>query len=362
MDLGLKPDHLLTLSTELPNSRYPNHASQVNFARSVIEKVRTIPGVLNAGYSSDLPLTAMGNTNGYIVEGQTDVEANTQDALFRVVTPAFLETLGARLREGRFLTEADSEGGQPVVLINETFANRHWPGQSPIGKRIDNSGSGPEQRRWLTIVGVVKEIRERGINIDTKPAVYMPLAQSEGYWPEPADLAIRTAVDPLTIVPAARRAIGDVDKDQPLSLIRTMDDVVAEVLAADRQQMWLLVAFAGLALVLAATGMYGVISYLVSHRRREIGVRMALGATPAGVLRAIMGRGLALVGGGTALGLVLALIGAQWLQSLLFGVQPQDSVTIGIAAALLAAIGIAACIAPARSAARTDPAIVLREE
>ncbi|HWR54228.1 MAG TPA: ABC transporter permease [Bryobacteraceae bacterium] len=362
VDLGMKPDKLLTLSTELPASRYPDHAKQVNFARSVLEKIRAIPGVVDAGYTSDLPLTALGNTNGYIVEGQTDVEANTQDALFRVVTPTFLETIGARLREGRFLTESDREGGLPVVLINETFANRHWPGQSPVGKRVDNSGSEPNNRRWVTIVGVVKEIRERGINIDTKPAVYMPLAQSEGYWPEPADLAIRTAVDPVTIVPAVRRAIGEVDKDQPLSLIRTMDDVVAEVLAADRQQMWLLVAFAALALVLAATGMYGVISYLVSHRRREIGVRIALGATPAGVLRTIMGRGLALVGGGTVLGLVLAIIGAQWLQSLLFGVQPQDKATIAIAAALLAAIGIAACIAPARSAARTDPAIVLREE
>jgi ABC-type antimicrobial peptide transport system permease subunit len=190
----------------------------------------------------------------------------------------------------------------------------------------------------------------------------MPLAQSDGYWPVPADLAIRTAVDPASIVKPVRDAVGSVDRLQPISDIRTMDAVVDEALARQDQQTTLLSAFALLALALAATGIYGVITYAVSLRKKEIGVRMALGATPRAILRLVLTRGLGIVGLGVAAGVALALIGTRLLRSLLEGVEPQDPVTLAGAALALLLVALVACAVPARSASRVDPMVVLREE
>ena len=359
VDLGVRTDHMLTLSTNLPPTHYADHASRQRFLDAVVEKVRAIPGVTGAGYTSNLPLTTQGNTSSYVIEGQTQREADGQDALFRVVTTDFLPVIGARVREGRLFDRREVEGGAPAVIVNETFADRHFRGTSAIGKRIDISGDGG---KWVTIVGVVKEIRERGIAIATKPAVYMPLAQSDGYWPVPADLAIRTAVDPASIVKPVRDAVGSVDRLQPISDIRTMDAVVDEALARQDQQTTLLSAFALLALALAATGIYGVITYAVSLRKKEIGVRMALGATPGAILRLVLTRGLGIVGLGVAAGVALALIGTRLLRSLLEGVEPQDPVTLAGAALALLLVALVACAVPARSASRVDPMVVLREE
>jgi putative ABC transport system permease protein len=360
VDLGLRTDQLLTLTTELATSRYPDHSKREAFFTRALDAVRQIPGVLSAGYTSDLPLTAMGNTSGYVLEGQTNVEANSQDALFRVVTPDFLDTIGAGLREGRMLTAADRPNTQPVILINETFADRHWRGQSALGKRVSIQRTA--EPRWLTVAGVVKEIRERGINIETKPAVYMPLAQSDGYWPVPADLAIRAAVEPASLMTAIRSALASVDRDQPIADVRTMTEVVDEQLMREQQQMWLLTVFGLLALVLAATGLYGVISYAVSQQRREIGVRMALGARPSAILGMVFGRGSLMVAGGVVLGLALSVVGSRLIATMLFGVRANDPLTLGSSAAILAAVALAACILPAVAASRVDPASVLREE
>jgi putative ABC transport system permease protein len=361
VDLGLRQDHLLTLSTDLADSRYPDAAHREGFFRAAIERVRRIPGVVNAGYTSALPLTEEGNTNGYIVEGQNPVERHNQDALFRVMTAGFLETMGARLREGRTLTEDDRAATAPVVLVNETLAKRHWPDGNAVGRRISLEGSEGKEL-WLTIAGVVHEVRDRGITIGTKPAVYMPLAQAGSYWPRPADLAIRTKVDPMTILPAVRVAIAEVDKDQPLAAIRTMDQVMEEVLGRQHQQMILFGGFAGLALVLAVTGIYGVISYVVAQRRREIGVRMALGATPGEILEMVFRSGGRLIAAGIVVGLALSMAGARLMASLLYEVPAHDPATLVLAGSVLAAAGLAACAIPARAAATVDPAIVLRNE
>lgn len=359
VELGMRTDHLLTLNTELSNTDYPNHARQEAFYRAVVDRVRQIPGVVNAGYTSVLPLTQIGNTNSYIVEGQPKQAEESQDALFRVLTTEFHETIGARLREGRFFTQDDRAGTQPVVIVNETFANRHWPGQSVVGRHVQLSDG---SQLWLTIVGVVKEIRERGITIETKPAVYMPVTQSDGYWPTPSDLAIRTAVEPMTIPNAVRKAVAEVDKDQPIADVRTMDEVVGEVLGQQRQQLILFAGFAALALVLAVTGIYGVISYLVAQRRREIGVRIALGATAGNILTMVFRNGGRLITAGVVLGLGLSLAGGRVMASLLFGVRAQDPATLATASLALALTGLAACAIPARSASRVDPAVVLRDE
>ncbi|MDZ4798091.1 MAG: ADOP family duplicated permease [Bryobacteraceae bacterium] len=358
-DLGVRTDHILTMSTEVPRSRYGTHAKQKAFFESVVENVRNLPGLTNVGYTSDLPLTASGNTSGYILEGQAREAAREQDALFRVVTSDFLQTMDAGVREGRLFTTSDTAGGERVVLINETLANRHFGNTSAVGKRLSISGDG---LRWVRIAGVVREIRERGITIATKPAVYMPLAQSEGFWPVPGDIAVRTAGDPSTLVRAIQEAIWAVDRSQPISDVKTMTAVDDDQLQREEQQTGLFTAFAAVALVLAATGIYGVISYSVSLQRREIGVRMALGATPVEVLKMVLRRGLGLVGAGVVVGVVLALAGARLLQSMLQGVQPNDPLTLAGAAALLAVTAMAACAAPARSASRVDPMVVLREE
>ncbi len=358
-DLGIRTDRILTMSSDLPRSRYDTHAKQKAFLEAVVENVRHLPGVTGVGFTSDLPLTTQGNTSGYIIERQARDEQRGQDALFRIVTPDFLPTMGARLREGRFFASSDTANAERVVIVNETLANRHFGNTSAVGKRLSISGS---DVRWVRIAGVVREIRERGINIGTKPAVYMPLAQSEGYWPVPSDIAVRTDGDPATLIRPVQEAIWAVDRSQPVSDVRTMTQVVDEELRRESQQTGLLATFAGLALVLAATGIYGVISYAVSMQRREIGVRMALGATPVEVLRMVMRRGLGLIGVGVVVGILFSLLGAKLLQSMLHGVRPNDPVTLAGAAALLALIALAACAAPARSASLVDPMVVLREE
>jgi predicted permease len=361
VDLGIRTDHLLTMNTFLPVTRYPDHSRRKAFAETVLERVRAIPGVVRAGYTSNLPLTARGNTNGYVLQGQTPQETQAQDALYRVVTPDFFATIGARLREGRFFNDSDRDTTQAVVIINETFANRHWPGQSPIGKGIQIDPRGP-QFPWLQIVGVVKEVRERGIDIDLKPAMYIPLAQSARAWPTPDALAIRTSVDPVSIAGAVRQAIWSVDKDQPISRLRTMEDIAGEELANRRQSMTLLAIFAGLALVLAMIGIYGVLSYMVSQRSREIAVRMAMGARPAQVLGHVAARGMALTTAGLLIGGAASIAAARLLRTLLFEVGERDPWTLASVSILLMAVALGACLIPARRAASIDPAAALRND
>ena len=360
VDIGIRTDHLLTLQTYLPASRYPTHANRVAFVNSVLDEVRALPGVLNAGYTSNLPLTTRGNTNGYVVRGQPNDEQG-QDALFRVITTDFLQTMGAHLREGRFFTTADRDNTKPVVIVNETLANRHWPGQSAIGQGIQVNERGPNWP-WLEVVGVVKEVRERGIDIDLKSAVYMPHSQSERSWPIPAEMAVRTSVDPLATASAVRQAVWSVDKDQPIARLRTMEDLAGEGLANRRQSMTLLAIFAAVALVLAMIGIYGVLSYMVSQRSREIAVRMAMGARPAQVLGMIASRGLALTAGGLAIGIVASMAVTGLIQKLLFEVRERDPWTLVAVSVLMTAVALSACLVPARRAARVDPASALRNE
>jgi putative ABC transport system permease protein len=359
VDLGIRTDHVLTLQTFLPDSRYPDHARREAFFTAVLDKVRSLPGVINAGYTSNLPLTTTGNTNGYLVRGQQESQA--QDALFRVVTPEFLATMDAHLREGRFFTAADREGTKPVVIINETFANMHFPGQSALGKAMQINHRDPGDP-WLEIVGVVKEVRERGIDINTKPAIYMPHAQAAREWPVPDSLAIRTSTDPLAVAPAVRQVIWSVDREQPISRLRTMDEIAGEQVSDRKQAMTLLGIFAALALVLAIIGIYGVLSYTVMQRSREIAVRMAMGARPAQVLTMVAGRGLTLTGAGLLIGTVGALAATRLIRTLLFHVSVRDPWTLSGACILLTAVAFAACLVPARRASRIDPAIALRND
>jgi predicted permease len=349
------------MATYLPPARYSDHPRREAFTRTVLEKVRALPGVITAGYTSDLPLTTRGDTSGYILRGQSEHDALPQDALFRVITPDFLETMGAHLREGRFFTEADRDGAKPVAIINETFADFHWPGQSALGKALQIDNRGPDAP-WLEIIGVVKEVRERGIDIETKPAVYMPQAQAARVWPVPDSLAVRTATDPLAMASAVRQVIWSIDREQPISRLRTMEDIAGEQVADRRQAMTLLAIFAGLALILAIIGIYGVLSYMVLQRSREIAVRMAMGARPLQVLSMVAVRGLSLTAAGLAIGTAGAMAATSLIRTLLFQVPARDPWTLSAACVLLTGVALAACMAPARRAARIDPAIALRND
>jgi len=359
VDLGIRTERVLTMLT-FP-ARYPQHAQREAFYTAVLEKVHAIPGVAGAGYTSSLPLTERGNTSGYILHGQSEKDTRTQDALFRVVTKDYFQAMGVRLREGRLFSGADRANTEPVAIVNETFAGRHFAGRSALDARFQMGRWGPKYP-WYKIVGVVREVRERGITIDLKPAVYLVHPQAEQAWPIPNALAVRATVAPAAVAGPVREAIWSVDKDQPISRLRTMDEIVGVDLALPRQNSALLGTFSALALMLACLGIYGVLSYAVVQRTSEIGVRMALGATPASILSMVARRGLALAATGLAIGIVASLATGRLIATLLYGVQPNDPATLVAVSLLLLVIALLACLVPARRASRVDPLVALRQQ
>ncbi|MGC1616202.1 MAG: ABC transporter permease [Candidatus Acidiferrum sp.] len=358
VDLGFRSDHLLTMGVPLPDKKYNTNERIRGFYRDVLDRTRVLPGVKSVGFGSDVPFTSVGDTEGYAIEGAPPtLPGQDNDALYREVTAGYLETIGGTLQEGRLLEDRDIESSQPVVVINEFLAKRHWPGQDPVGKRLKLTGS---KEPWRTVVGVVKDIRERGLLLDMKPAVYVPVNQVDS--PEPYYLVARTAQDPVSVINALRGAVWAVDSERPVAMIRTMDQLMEQNVADRARPMMLLGIFAGLALVLACIGVYGVLAYSVAQRTREIGVRMALGARPLDVTRMILSRGLKLSAIGLVAGAALAGALGVLLRSLLFGVTPAAPLVYAGMAAALIIVALAACVIPAQRAARVDPVVALRDE
>ncbi len=314
-----------------------------------------------AGAISQVPLTVTDNYRGYLLAGQSRGSTSEQIALTRVVTHGYFLTVGAGLREGRFFEASDQQSESPVVVVNESFANRNYPGRSPLGERLKFERLN-EEGYWYTIVGVVHEIRERGLAEDPRPAIYRVHEQADQTNDLPSGIVIRTAVEPASIVSAVRQAIWSVDKHQPLARIRTMQDIVDRQLSTSTQSTALLGAFAVLALLLASVGLYGVLSYAVMQRTNEIGVRMALGATSGEILLSFGKRGLGLTLCGLAMGLVLAAIASRLLTTLLYGFRPDYITTVAAVSLILAAVATLASFAPARRASLIDPMIALRQE
>ena len=358
-DLGIRTERLLTFET--PLLRYQEFDRRVAFVNAELEKVRAIPGVTNAGAISRIPLTETAGSRFYLLTGQSRESISQQIALTRVVSHGYFATVGARLREGRFFDASDRKSETPVAVINESFANRHYPGRSPLGERLKFERLN-EKGYWYTIVGVVKEIRERGVAEDSRPAIYRVHEQADQTNDLPSGIVVRTAVEPASIISAVRQAIWSVDRNQPLARIRTMEDIVDRQLSTATQSTALLGAFAVLALLLASTGIYGVLSYAVMQRTNEIGVRMALGATSGEILLSFGRRGLGLVLCGLAAGLVLAAVASRLLTTLLYGFRPDYIATVAAVSLILAAVATLACFVPARRASRVDPIIALRQE
>ncbi len=347
--VGCRTENVLTLSMP-PSRAHRGPVQSAAYQREVLRRVRAIPGVASAGFTNHIPLTVKGDISGVGAEGH-DVKERFQ-CNARIAGPGYLSTMGIPLVRGRDIEERDAEGAPLVVLINETLARTLWPGQDPIGRRLLTNYA-------LTVVGVVGDIHQSGLDVAPKPEFYISALQIDV---PPSSLAIYTKVDPASLASAVRQAIWSVDTDQPVTDMVTMAEILDREVFPRRLQATLLTVLAGLALLLAAVGLYGVLTYLVGQQVPEIGLRMALGAAPGDVLRRVAGHALRLTIIGLGLGIAGALAVSRLLASLLFGVQPRDPVTYGMAAAMLLFTAGIASYLPVRRAVRVDPIVALREE
>ena len=348
------------METELPRPRYDEFARRTAFYDEVLARVTQIPGIKSAGYTTWLPYTNRGGTRGFTIEGKPQPKpGEIADANTRVISTEYLQTLGVPLKEGRLLERRDSAHSVPVMLINETMAKQFWPDQNPIGKRI-KMGDYDSSQPWVTIVGIVGDMKQMGFDLPPRAEMYFPYQQQSFY--SPGYLAVKTADDATLIAGAVRAAIWSVDKEQPIDGVMPLEELVNVDLAPRELQAKLLGGLAGFALLLAALGIYAVLSFSVAQRTQEIGLRMALGAAPAQVLRSILGEGMKLVVLGLLIGVMASLVLARLLGHLLFGLSvtdPQTFIGVGI---LLGAAAFAACYVPAQRATRVDPMVALRYE
>jgi len=356
--LGFDADNLLTMVVPPPIQKYAGPIQREALFERIITGVRTLPGVRSAAFVSTLPFQAdLGNTRFFAVEGRQPLPGDVADALVRVGTADYLHTIRVTPIEGRLLDARDGTDAPRAVVVNETLVRQFMPGQSALGRRIR---FGPTDS-WFTVVGVVKDVLERGYEQDSKPGVYVSAAQGAAFLP-PLNLIVRVDSDPLGYAAAVERIVHSVDPDQPVRFVRSMTDVIALTVGDRRQQTTLLVGFGVLALVIASLGLYGLLAQSVSARSREIGIRMALGATWRSVMRMVMSRGIVLTGAGVGIGAVLALLLTRAMDSLLYGVGAADPLTFALVAGLLATVSAVACAIPAVRAARVDPMLVLRDQ
>ena len=356
--LGLRPDHVLTARLVLPPNKYKDGPAVDTFSRQVIERLEASPGVLAAGAVNTLPLTGQYALRSFAIGGRpAPLPGQQSPAAFQLVTPRYFEAMGIPLRRGRRFSDGDRPGAPGVAIVSESFARRYWPNEDAIGKRVQIADAGTPE--WREVVGVVGDTRQLGLETDPVPTVYRPFAQA--YWPF-LSFAARSSGDPAALASTLRQAIWQLDKDEPVTAVQTMDQVAAGSVAMRRLSTGLIAVFSAVALLLAALGIFGVVNYGVRQRTNEIGVRMALGASVAGVLRMVVGHGLMLAVAGVVLGLLGAWGATRFLVSMLVEVRPMDPLTVVSAALVLLAIALAACLGPARRAATIDPAAALRHE
>ena len=362
VDPGFRPDHVLTVSIPLPVSRYPEAAQEAAFFQRLLERVHELPGVRAAGAVTDVPLFG-GSSTGFDVEGRPLAAPNERPMTdFRSATPDYFRAMGIDLAAGRAFTTNDNADAPPVAVINETLARRYFGKENPIGKRIGLS----RPIDWREIVGVVHDVRNYGLASEVKPECYLPYLQNgPDYLAGSASwmvMVVRTESDPLGYVAAIKEALQKIDKDQPIASTKPMTAYLAQSIAQRRFNMLLLAVFAGLALLLAAVGIYGVISYSVAQRQREVGIRMALGARPGHVLALIVRQGMRPALLGLVAGIFAAAGLTRFMRSLLFQVSANDPLVFIGVALVLALVAAAACFLPARRAAYLDPVVTLRSE
>jgi putative ABC transport system permease protein len=361
VDPGFQAENLLTARLTPSGDRYATLPQIVPFYDQVLARIARLPGVVSVAAAQSRPMGGDHWSAELTVQGEPAGAGRpplTPDWL--VVTPGYFRTLAIPLLAGRSFASQDREGAQPVALVNRALARRVWPGGDPLGKRVYTSLEG--EGHWVTVVGLVGDVRSHGMAAEAPPTLYRPHAQFERYPRARLTLLVRTRSQPLRLAAELRSQVWAIDPGVPVAEVETMESVIDRSIGAPRLVMQLLSVFANLALVLGMVSLYGLLSYSVSQRLRELGVRMALGARRRDVLGLVVGQALRLVVIGLALGLCAALGLTRFLQGQLFGVTAGDPATFGIAAAALLAAAVLASLVPARRAARADPMSALRQE
>ncbi|HEY9504565.1 MAG TPA: ABC transporter permease [Gemmatimonadales bacterium] len=364
VDPGFDPANLLTFNLALPQTRYPNDTAQIAFFDQVFPALARVPGVMAAGGTSVMPFGGSWSTGSFDIEGYEPPENQPGPwGDIRLVSPSFFETLRIPLLRGRYLTDEDREGGRPVAVIDQEFVRRYWPNENPLGKRF-TFGPPPgvtdtTQNQWIEVVGVVGHTAHEGLDADARIQLYLSYRQRGLPFMQ---VAVRTRGNPERYVNLIRDAVRSVDPDQPIANLARMEELLSRSVGERRLSMMLLSLFSGIALVLASVGIYGVMSYSVTQRARELGVRIALGADRTDVLRLVLRQGMSLAILGIGIGLATALALTRLIESQLYGVTATDPATFALVAGVLAATALVANLIPAIRATRLDPAVVLREE
>jgi predicted permease len=356
VDLGFNPDKLLTMVVSLPSRKYSKPEQSLQFYQSLLDRLRSLPGVRTAGLTTNIPFAGDDNSDNFIVEGH-EQESGGQGVQGQLLamTPGHLEAIGIPILRGRDFLETDNNNSQSVAIVDETLARMYWPDGDALGKRVETTGD----MQWMTIVGVVGGIKQDELAEKLQPHIYAPLAQSPALL---SKLVIRTDGAASGIVGAVRDEVARLDRDIPVYSIRSMHDVIGRTLNSQRLTNLLLTSFSVLALLLAAVGIYGTMSLYVGSRRNEFGIRLALGAQPVVLLRSVLREGLVLIGAGIGIGLAGSLALTRTMASLLFEVSPTDPVIFTGVSLVLIVVALIACFVPARRASRVDPITALRHE
>ena len=364
IDLGFNPDRVLTMRLALPATQYDTPEKAVGFYQTLISRVRALPGVERAGLERILPLATSIGDWGLQIEGYTPPPGVGSPGDWQIASEGGPEALGERLIRGRWLDDTDTSGAQDVALINQAMASKYWADQDPIGRRF-RMGSNNPNAPWITVVGIVGDVKHNGVNAPVKPKFYRAFAQWQQSSGNPArnlTLIVKTTGDPHALVGPVRGAIRALDANLPIAAVRTMDEIVADSMATPRLAGWMLGLFASLAVALAAVGIYGVLSYVVSQRRQEIGIRMAIGAGSRDVLGLVLRSGLVLTTAGIVIGLGLAALATRVMASQLHDVKPLDPITFAAVAGILLLVSVGACLLPAARAMRVSPVQALKVE
>jgi putative ABC transport system permease protein len=356
---GFETRNTLAMDLNLQRSRYPNSQKQIQFAQQVLQRIEELPGVEHAGLVSDLPMRGNTMTFRIVQEGQSSQAGDKLEKVgVRWVTPGYFAAMKMSTLSGRLISESDNAHSAPVAVVNRSMVRRLWPGGLPMGVRLRLE----DDPRWFSVVGVVNDVHQIGLGEDEVPAMYVPYLQKTQDWLNWMTLVVHTSNRPEQLVSAIRSQIWSVDKDQPVAKIESMEDYVAESVALPRFSSAMASAFSLAALLITVVGLYGVMSYSVSQRRKEIGVRAALGADAGEIRRLILWQGGRLALSGLGLGMGVALGVTRWLQSLLFRISVTDPLTLGSTALILMTVAVAACFIPARRATKVDPMVALRYE
>ena len=359
IDPGFRTENVLTLRTSLPTPKYEPTMVREQFYTKVLSGVLRLPGVTDAAYVSALPMVWRGGIWPVLIGGQSQIRTEGNSASLRFVTPGFFSTMGIPVKAGRDVSESDTADTQYVAVVSESMARRYWPNESPIGRHFE---FGLHDRE---VIGVVGDVRVRGLERASEPQVYLaykqvPDAWLIGYFPQ--DLAIHASRSPEYLIPEVRRIIAEADPQQPISNVRTMEEIVAGETQSREVQTRVLMTFTALAILLAGLGIYGLLSFAVSLRQQEFGIRIALGARQSDIFRMVLARGATLAVAGLVPGLMLAYAAGRWLESLLAGLKPDDGLTFITATVLCFVATLAGTLVPAVRATRTDPTRVMRAE